>query len=327
MKRRIVCSAAASGRPVRKVAVGVAVLFGVGGLVATLATLAIAATPMAAVDIIGTMPFGIVFTSVDDTLADLAIDNDLGYTEIIMANPAIDPWLPGNGALVVLPTAHILPSRPHNGIVINLADQRLYYFAEGRSPTSFPVGIGAEAANLRTGSTHVRAKRVNPSWMPTARMREEDSELPPFVPPGPDNPLGSKALYLDWPGIIIHGTNKPYGVGRRVSHGCFRLHNSDIERLYREVPVGTPVRVVDEPVKLGWLGDTLYIEVHLTTQQADALEESGRFGPPEYPKLEAAVSRAAGRAAARVDWDAVRKAVEEQRGIPIPILRGPSEAG
>lgn len=294
-------------------------------LVAVLAALACA--PVEAADIIGPSPFGIVFATADDTLADIAIDNDLGYTEIIMANPTVDPWLPGDGALVVLPTAHILPSGPRTGIVINLADQRLYSFAKGKAPASFPVGIGAEAAHLRTGSTHVRAKRVDPPWTPTARMREEDPELPSFVPPGPDNPLGPKALYLDWPGIIVHGTNKPYGVGRRVSHGCFRLHNPDIERLYLEVPVGLPVRVVDEPVKLGWLGDTLYIEVHLTTQQADSLEETGRFGPPEFPKLEEAVTRAAGRAASRVDWGAVHKAIGEQRGIPIPILRGPPETG
>lgn len=299
----------------------------VGGLATALAALAFAPAPVAAADIIGPLPFGIVFAAADDTLADIAIDNDLGYTETIMANPTIDPWLPGDGALVVLPTAHILPSGPRNGIVINLAEQRLYHFAKGKPPASFPVGIGAEAANLRTGSTHVRTKRVDPPWMPTARMREEDPELPSFVPPGPDNPLGPKALYLDWPGIIIHGTNKPYGVGRRVSHGCFRLHNSDIERLYGEVPPGVPVRVVDEPVKLGWLGDNLYIEVYLTTRQADSLEETGRFDPPEFPTLEEVVTRAAGRAASRVDWGAVYKAVEEQRGIPLPILRGPSETG
>ncbi|WP_448207457.1 L,D-transpeptidase family protein [Azospirillum sp. sgz302134] len=296
-------------------------------LPALLAALAFAPAPAAAADIIGPLPFGIVFARAADTLADIAIDNDLGYTEIIMANPTIDPWLPGDGALVVLPTAHILPSGPRTGIVINLAEQRLYHFANGKPPASVPVGIGAEAANLRTGSTHVRAKRVDPPWMPTARMREEDPDLPSFVPPGPDNPLGSKALYLDWPGIIIHGTNKPYGVGRRVSHGCFRLHNPDIERLYQAVPVGTPVRVVDEPVKLGWLGDTLYIEVHLTAQQADSLETTGRFDPPAFPKLEEAVTRAAGRAASRVDWGAVQKAAEEQRGIPLPILRGLSETG
>ncbi len=292
-----------------------------------LVALAFAPVPAVAADIMGSPPFGIVFASADDTLADIAIDNDLGYTEIIMANPTIDPWLPGDGALVVLPTAHILPSGPRSGIVINLAEQRLYHFAKGKPPASVPVGIGAEAANLRTGSTQVRAKRVDPPWMPTARMREEDPELPSFVPPGPDNPLGPKALYLDWPGIVVHGTNKPYGVGRRVSHGCFRLHNRDIERLYQAVPVGTPVRVVDEPVKLGWLGDTLYIEVHLTTRQADTLEETGRFEAPWFPKLEEAVTRAAGRAASRVDWDAVHKAAEEQRGIPLPILRRPSETG
>lgn len=306
---------------------GVAALLRIGGLAATLVALAFAPAPAVAADIIGPLPFDVVFTSVDDTLADIAIDNDLGYTETIMANPTIDPWLPGDGMLVVLPTAHILPSGPRRGIVINLADQRLYYFSDGNPPVSFPLGIGAEAANLRTGSTLVRAKRVDPSWMPTARMREEDPELPSVVPPGPDNPLGPKALYLDWPGIVIHGTNKPYGVGRRVSHGCFRLHNPDIERLYRKVPIGTPVRVVDEPVKLGWLDDTLYIEVHLTTRQAASLDETGHFGPPDHPKLEERVARAAGRAAPRVDWGTVRKAVEEQRGIPIPILHGRSGAG
>ncbi|WP_454019494.1 L,D-transpeptidase family protein [Azospirillum sp. Marseille-Q6669] len=306
--------------------VGAAVLLrSIGGVVTALAALAFAPVPVTAADIIGTLPFGIFFASADDTLADIAIDNDLGYTEIIMANPAIDPWLPGDRTLVVLPTAHILPSGGRSGIVINLAEQRLYHFARGKPAASFPVGIGAEAANLRTGSTYVRAKRVNPPWMPSTRMREEDPDLPPYVPPGPDNPLGPKALYLGWTGIIVHGTNKPYGVGRRVSHGCFRLHNRDIGRLYEEVPIGTQIRVVDEPVKLGWVGDSLYIEVHLTTQQADALEETGRFDPPDFPDLEAIVARAAGRATSRVDWGAVHKAVEEQRGIPRPILREPAE--
>ncbi|NUB15429.1 L,D-transpeptidase family protein, partial [Azospirillum brasilense] len=168
--------------------VGAAILLrSIGSVVTALAALAFAPVPVTAADIIGTLPFGIVFASADDTLADIAIDNDLGYTEIIMANPAIDPWLPGDRTLVVLPTAHILPSGRRSGIVINLAEQRLYHFARGKAVASFPVGIGAEAANLRTGSTSVRAKAFNPPWRPSSRMREGDPALRPTVPPGPDN--------------------------------------------------------------------------------------------------------------------------------------------
>lgn len=273
-------------------------------------------------DVIGTPPFDVMFTQPEDTLPDIAVSRRIGYSELVLANPTVDPWLPAPNSLVLLPTAHVLPAGLRRGILINLADQRLYFFPpKGKPPQSFPLGIGTEGADVRVGRTVVKGKRTNPTWTPTAGMRAENPDLPASIPPGDDNPLGPLALDLGWTAIAIHGTVKPYGVGRRVSHGCFRLFNEDITTLFAQVPTGTPVEVVDQPVKLGWHQGGLYLEIHPTIAQAEEMEEHGRFTPTDdAAEIKATVARTAAERVDWVDWDAVDKAVQSRNGLPVRIL-------
>lgn len=256
-----------------------------------------------------------------DTLIDLARDNDLGYGEIVAANPGVDPWLPPPGTRVILPTAHLLPDAPPRGIVINLPDQRLYYFPRVGPPQTYPIGVPTPDVPLRTGTTRIIAKRPNPTWVPTASEHAEDPDLPASVAPGPDNPLGAFALYTDWTAIVIHGTNKPFGIGRRVSHGCIRLYPEDIEALYKQVTVGTPVTFVDQPAKVGWIGETLYLEVHPTLDQAYELETTGKFTPASIPGLDSLILEAAVPFEEQIDWHAVDRIARDRTGIPTPISR------
>ena len=198
-------------------------------------------------DIIGKITHYV--TREDDTLLDLARWNGLGYTEMIAANRGIDPWVPGAGVKLTIPGAHILPDAPREGVVLNLADQRLYVFnAEDGTVESVPIGIGKSAWNTPTGRTKVVRKRANPTWYVPKSIRKEDPELPAVVRPGPLNPLGHFAIDLGWPSYLLHGTNRPYGVGRRVSHGCVRLYPEDIARLFIRIPIGVPVTVVDQEI-------------------------------------------------------------------------------
>ena len=257
-----------------------------------------------------------------DTLVDLACHYGLGFLELVAANPGVDPWLPGADVDLVLPTLHVLPDAPHRGIIINLSEQRLYYFPPppGRV-RSFPVGIGREGWETPVGETEVVGKRARPTWRPPASIRAERPELPAAIGPGPHNPLGPFALDLGWTNYVIHGTNKPPGVGRRVSHGCIRLYNHDIAWLFERVAVGTPVVIVDQPAKLGWFGGELYLEVHPTQTQADELEMLGRITPDPAPESLWRILKAAGDESRRLDWPLVQRVVQERRGIPVQITK------
>lgn len=257
----------------------------------------------------------------DDTLPDLAVDEDLGYSELLAANPGIDPWLIPRGTVIVLPSAHLLPKAARRGIVVNLGDQRIYSFGRGGTVASYPIGIAVEEQDMRLGTTRVERKQERPTWYPPPSVRAESPDLPESVPPGDDNPLGSHALYVDWPRVLIHGTNKPYGVGRRVSHGCIRLYESDIAQLYRDTPVGTPVAFVFEPVKVGWSAGVLYLEIHPTLAQVEALEDGETIDRDEPAGLRDAVIMAAGAAVDRIDWDAVAQAAARRSGLPVAIAR------
>lgn len=261
----------------------------------------------------------------DDTLLALARQHKLGYVEMVAANPGTDPWVPGEGTDVVLPTIHLMPSlndEKPEGIIINLADMRLYYLHKtGDPPMSFPIGIGRDGLKTPTGVTSVVRKREDPSWRPTERMRAEDPELPEVVPAGPENPLGTRAMYLGWPEYLIHGTNKPWGVGRRVSSGCVRMYPEDVEALYEMVETGTKVTVIDQPIKFGWIGSELYIEVHPTQEQSDQLEAKGDFDRELDNSVVDQVLAVAGEHRARLDWSGIRQAAIERRGYPIQITR------
>lgn len=261
----------------------------------------------------------------EDTLYDIALENGLGIVELRAANPGIDPWLPPLGQEIVLPTAHLLPSGPHSGIVINLGDRRLYFFGSQRSAvSSFPIGIGHAATVTPVGATTVVRKRENPTWIPPASIREEHPSLPAAVAPGPGNPLGKHAIDLGWPSYVVHGTNRPHGIGRRISHGCIRLRADDIAQLFETVEIGIPVRVVDEPVKVGWSGGELYLEVHPTQDQADQIDETGAFIFAGYGDLVGRVAAAAGDHAGRVDWQLARRVADQRFGIPVRISRQPT---
>lgn len=259
----------------------------------------------------------------EDTLVHLARANGLGFVEIRAANPDLDPWIPGAGSKVVLPNQHILPDAPKSGIVINLPDQRLYYFpASGGAPLSYSIGVGREGLNTPVGTTSVLRKVHGPTWTPTPRMRKEKPELPLSIKPfAPDNPMGTHAMYLGFPQIAIHGTDKPYGIGRRVSSGCIRMYPEGIADIYPRVPVGTKVTVVDQPVKVGWINDKMFVEVSPTQDQSFAIEENGVLTDYEITTADMKrITKKAGEYASLIDWESVRKAVKEHKGYPVPVL-------
>jgi len=251
----------------------------------------------------------------DESLIEIARDYDLGFNAIAEANPTLDEFVPGTGATVALPTAWILPRTAAPGtVVVNLSEMRLYYFSRSRPEggnwvVTFPIGIGSEGTETPLGRFQVIAREHNPVWRVPASIRKEKPELPAQVPSGPDNPLGTHALHLSGPLILIHGTDKPFGVGRRASHGCLRLYPEDIPQLYRLVHVGTEVIIVREPVKVALHNDRVYVEVHLDEHvQADT----------------AALARGllAGRGLLdRVDGAKLEAAVQHPTGTPVDVSR------
>ncbi len=263
----------------------------------------------------------------DDTLLDVARRHGLGFVELRAANPEIDPWLPKPGIRVTIPGAHILPDAARFGIVVNLADQRLYYYRR-KSPriATYPLGTPRKGKAIPLGVTKIVGKRENPTWHPPPSLREEISDLPAAVPPGPNNPLGDFALDTAWTGIVIHGTNRPYGIGRRVSAGCIRLYPEDISRLFKTVAIGETVTVINQPVKAGWSGDRLYLEIHPDGQAVDAVEVSGRANRAALtplPGLRRYLTKKAGGRADEIDWRRVEQAASDRTGVPVPILRRP----
>lgn len=258
----------------------------------------------------------------EDTLLDIARRFDLGYNEIVIANSGVDPWLPGENTPLLLPTQFILPEGPREGIVLNLAAMRLFYFpkprkGEAATVITYPVGIGRQDWRTPIGVTRVAAKVADPAWyIPQSirREKEQAGENPPvMIPPGPDNPLGKFALPLALPGYLIHGTNRPWGVGRRVSHGCIRLYPEDIEILFKEVPVGTPVRIVHQPYLAGWLNGVLYLQAYPPLEEERA-EWEGSMEP-----MVNVIANKLPHPAVAVDWGKAAQVALEHQGLPVPI--------
>jgi L,D-transpeptidase ErfK/SrfK len=277
--------------------------------------------------VIGTLQ--VTHARAEDTLSDIARRFNLGYEEIVRANPGVDPWLPGEGREIVLPTQFVLPNAPREGIVINLAQLRAYYFpkakeGEPRKVITHPIGIGKVGWATPEGTTKVTAKAKNPTWYPPASVRKEHAEagdpLPAKVPPGPDNPLGAHMMKLGWPSYLMHGTNKPYGVGMRSSHGCVRFYPEDIARLYDMVPIGTKVTVVNQPFVFGWQDGALYV------QAFPVLEDDERQHPTAAEALlNAAISdemwQIVKEHQAVIDLELVNELVNSPRGIAVPVSR------
>ncbi|MCP3660912.1 MAG: L,D-transpeptidase family protein [Gammaproteobacteria bacterium] len=259
----------------------------------------------------------------EDTLSDIARLHDLGYREITQANPDVDPWLPGEGTEVTIPTQFILPPGPRKGIVINLAELRLYYYPPGEKQViTHPLGIGREGWSTPIGDSRITRKQRNPTWIPPASIRREQAargiELPKVVAAGPNNPLGEYAIYLGMPGYLIHGTNRPYGVGLRVSHGCIRLYPEDIRSLYEQIPIDTAVSIINEPYKAGWHQGELFVEAHVP------LSEQTRSDGNNLTPLVAAVVAATRNSEARPDWKKLKQAALDATGIPRAVSSQPT---
>ena len=255
---------------------------------------------------------GIYKAKSNESLIEIARRFDLGYNEITDANPALDPFIPGTGASVKVPTAWVLPDTVlHDGIVINLAELRLYFFYEiaaRKFVRTFPIGIGSEGHDTPIGEFKVIEKIVHPAWHVPESIKEEKPWLPDVVPPGPDNPLGSHAMRLSDPTILIHGTNKPFAVGRRASHGCLRLYPEDIPSLFKSTPPGVRVTIVSQPVKVGVKDGRVYVEVHRVdlAYDVDYFEEAVQLLTQKD-------------LIGRVDTKKLHDAVEEKKGTPVDV--------
>ena len=249
----------------------------------------------------------------EDTLAGVAQKYGIGYREVVDANPEVDPWLPGEGTVIELPTLYVLPDAPRDGVVINVAEFRLYYFPKdsGRVIT-YPVGIGRTEFPTPLVATRIVGRIANPSWTPTPSARREHAEagdvLPHVVPPGPTNPLGDMAFQLSEPGYFIHGTNMPFGVGQQVSHGCIRLYNEHVNTLAEIVPNGTPVYIVNQPVKVGVRHAEIYLEGHRDL-----------YTEPDSMEMRRVVEKRTNEYAASPDWQRVAQVLENLTGVPVRI--------
>jgi L,D-transpeptidase ErfK/SrfK len=260
----------------------------------------------------------------EDTLLDIARRYDLGFVDITNANAGVDTWIPGEGTRVALPTRYILPNVPRDGIVINIAEMRLYYFprepVNGRAVViTHPISIGREDWATPLGLTKVVKKDKDPAWYPPETIRAEHAAngdpLPKMVPPGPQNPLGLYALRLGLSGYLIHGTDKPFGIGMQVTHGCMRLYPEDIETMFAQVPVGTPVNIINQPVKTGWHDGMLYIETHPPFEGQPPLDP-GHL-------VETLVMALRDQPDYAIDWRAAEDLAMEARGVPVQVPARP----
>jgi len=265
----------------------------------------------------------------EDTLADIARRFDVGYDELIRANPGVDPWLPGEGTRIILPTQWVLPDAPAEGVVVNVAAMRLFYFpkpkkGEQRVVITYPIGVGKVGWETPIGSTTVVSKRKNPMWTPPDSVRKEHAKkgdpLPARVPAGPDNPLGAYAMNLGWPSYLIHGTNKPPGVGMRASHGCIRLYPEDIAALFPMIAVGTKVTVVNQPLLYRWQGNSLYVQSYPPVVEGE--DESVAPPPVVFDdRLANQMWQQTKAHAGAVNWDLVKRVVTQTKGISVPVTK------
>lgn len=262
----------------------------------------------------------------DDTLPDIARRFDVGYEEILLANPGVDPWLPGVGREVIVPTQFILPSAPHEGVVVNVAAMRIFYYpshkkGEQQVVYTHPIGIGRVGWKTPEGTTKIISRTKDPVWVVPKSVRDEHAEdgekLPGRVPAGPDNPLGQYMFRLSWPSYLIHGTNKPYGVGMRSSHGCMRLYPEDIAVFFDLVPIGTKVTVVNQPYLFGWRDGILYLQPYAV------MEDDSRDWSKNRKRLLAHLLNPKRRREISdqndVDWQRVGDLAHSPRALPVPV--------
>jgi L,D-transpeptidase YcfS len=198
----------------------------------------------------------------------LAENYNVGFFALLAANPNVDPFLLEPGSDIVIPKQMLLPFGKREGMVINLAELRLYYYPKGEKLVYvFPVGIGREGLETPHLTSTIGEKRKDPTWRPTQEMRaryfaEHGKEMVKEVPAGPNNPFGKYALRIGTSEYLLHGTNKRFGIGMRASSGCIRLYDNDIEWLYNNIAVGTPIRILEQPIKMSYEQDGQKIELH-----------------------------------------------------------------
>ncbi|PSJ23754.1 hypothetical protein CVH10_02550 [Halomonas sp. ND22Bw] len=262
----------------------------------------------------------------EDTLIDIGHEYGIGYRAMVRANPDVSVWYPGEGTEVTIPGQFILPDAPRNDIVINVAEMRLYYYppaedGERRIVQTYPLGVGRQDWETPLGNTTITQMVRNPAWYPPESIRREHAEagdpLPSVVPAGPDNPLGTRKMRLGIPGYLIHGTNKPEGVGMRVSHGCVRMLPEDVETLFDQVSVGTQVRIINESFKLGWSDGTLYVQAYpyLDDKQGTTIQRVTEA-------LDQVDASTEGLDYA-VDYSRLREVVEVPGGMPVALETPP----
>jgi len=242
-----------------------------------------------------------------DTLLDIAYQRRLGYQAVERLNPGVDPWIPAPGTVVRLPTRYILPDTDEEGLVVNIPEMRLFDYTVQNGPEVFAIAIGDEADPSILGEFKVGPKRENPAWHVPASIRADKPELPADVPPGPDNPLGSRWLTIGRTSYGIHGTNVRWSIGREATHGCLRLYEDDIRRLFDRVPEGTRLQIIYQTTKWGGDGKQIFLEVHpdlygLRRDRLIALEVPRALGLLEL-----------------LDLELVLRALEEARGFPVPV--------
>lgn len=288
--------------------------------------------PPSDVDIVGQITT--ITAGRHNTLLDIAREYDIGQNEILYANPNVDRWLPDDNSEVVLPGRFILPNTKRSGLVINLPEMRLYYYPKpktGETPVviTHPVSVGRMDWDTPLGKTRIVSKKQDPAWRPPQSIKDEaiakGEEPPPdIVEPGPDNPLGRYAMRLGIPGYLIHSTNKPYGVGMRVTHGCLRMYPEDIEQLFDKIPVNTPVQLVNQPIKIGWLAGSLFLEAHPPLEEDEEKYQDYMQSALNIISDFLGDEQDSGRIDAvntGLSGSALRRAVEEKSGIPVLISR------
>ncbi|MGR2739109.1 L,D-transpeptidase family protein [Billgrantia sp. Q4P2] len=262
----------------------------------------------------------------EETLLDIAREHNVGYEEIRRANPDVSVWLPGEGTEVVIPGRFILPPVEREGLVINVAELRLYYYpptGEGETPRveTYPIGIGREGFDTPLGKTKTTMRLKDPAWYPPRSVREEAAArgetAPAVVPPGPDNPLGRHAILLDIPGYLIHGTNLPDGIGMRASRGCIRMYPEDIESIFERVPVGMQVHLINQPIKAGWDGDTPYVQVYQALEEQEA-------GMAALMETLAMLERNGDAPATPLNYELLRELLENPSGEVIALTPAPA---
>jgi len=258
-----------------------------------------------------------IATVYEDTLVDIARQYNLGFNEIIRANPNVDKWLPGEGTIIKIPSQHIIPKGfSKEGITINLSEFRGYLIKNNKLIT-FPVGLGRMDWKTPLGISTIDLKLEKPAWYPPQSVREEYKNqgklLPAEVLPGPDNPLGELAMRISTPGgYFIHGTNRPDGVGMEISHGCIRLFPEDIDYIFQLTAIGTEVIILDQPIKIARRKNDIYLQVHPSySNDYDYVIEQLRI------EIELLINNEA--ELGEINWDLVDSLLKTQNGLATKV--------